>query len=137
MIHYKAIKLKNGELIACSTPKDFTMKDVKKCSTFEVDNPVVFQSFKFVDNDGELIETISMMPMMPIVDVATVEITTDHIFSVADMRPQAAEKYVVFVEHLQKQLIPSMDEQAQAEYDEYNEDEYEADNIDYNPRILH
>jgi hypothetical protein len=141
MIHYKAIKLKSGELMACSSEWDFSTKDVLKNKTVKVDNPVIFQSFKFVDGDGELVETISMMPMIPISDHTTVEIAADHVFSVTEMRPQAAEKYTMFLERLQEQLLPELDLQAQAEYDEYNEEEeYDENVIDmtkYNPRILH
>lgn len=141
MIHYKAIKLKSGELMACSSEWNFSTKDVLKNKTIKVDNPVIFQSFKFVDGDGELVETISMMPMLPITDNTTVEIAADHVFSVAEMRPQAAEKYTMFLEHLNQQLLPEIDVQAQAEYDEYiEEEEYDENVIDmtkYNPRILH
>jgi hypothetical protein len=141
MIHYKAIKLKSGELMACSSEWDFSTKDVLKNKTIKVDNPVIFQSFKFVDGEGELVETISMMPMIPISDHTTVEISADHVFSVSEMRPQAAEKYAMFLERLQEQLLPEMDVQAQAEYDEYSEEEeYDENVIDmtkYNPRLLH
>lgn len=141
MIHYKAIKLKSGELMACSSEWDFSTKDVLKNKTIKVDNPVIFQSFKFVDGEGELVETISMMPMIPITDHTTVEISADHVFSVAEMRPQAAEKYTMFLEHLHMHQLPEMDVQAQAEYDEYmEEEEYDENVIDinkYNPRILH
>ena len=140
MIHYKAIKLKSGELMACSSEWDFSTKDVLKNKTIKVDNPVIFQSFKFVDGEGELVETISMMPMIPITDHTTVEISADHVFSVTEMRPQAAEKYTMFLEHLHQQLLPELDDQAQAEYDEYSEEEYDENVIDmtkYNPRTLH
>lgn len=127
--------------MACSSEWDFSTKDVLKNKTVKVDNPVIFQSFKFVDGDGELVETISMMPMIPISDHTTVEIAADHVFSVTEMRPQAAEKYTMFLERLQEQLLPELDLQAQAEYDEYNEEEeYDENVIDmtkYNPRILH
>ena len=127
--------------MACSSEWDFSTKDVLKNKTVKVDNPVISQSFKFVDGDGELVETISMMPMVPISDHTTVEIAADHVFSVTEMRPQAAEKYAMFLERLQEQLLPELDVQAQAEYDEYNEEEeYDENVIDmtkYNPRILH
>ena len=127
--------------MACSAEWDFSTKDVLKNKTIKVDNPVIFQSFKFVDGEGELVETISMMPMIPITDHTTVEISADHVFSVTEMRPQAAEKYTMFLEHLHQQLLPELDDQAQAEYDEYSEEEdYDENVIDinkYNPRILH
>ena len=124
--------------MACTSEWDFTIKDALKNKTIKIDNPVIFQSFKFVDGDGELIETISMMPMLPIAEHTTVEIAVDHIFSVAEMRPQAAEKYSMFLERLQQQLIPTMEDEAQAEYDAFMEDEYNEDDMEsYNPRTLH
>ena len=98
--YYKAIKLKNGELMACISDADLTMRTVKERSVVEVRSPVVFNSHKFMDSAGELVETISMMPLMPITESDVIEISTDHIFSVAEMRPVAAERYVQFLEHL-------------------------------------
>lgn len=127
--------------MACSSEWNFSTKDALKNKTIKIDNPVIFQSFKFVDGDGELIETISMMPMLPITDHTTVEIASDHIFSVAEMRPQAAEKYAMFLEHLQQKIVADMDEQAQAEYDAYKDEMMEEEELtgmnDYNTRTLH
>lgn len=101
-MNYKAIRLKNGELMACMTEDNVTMNSARMNAVIAVKSPVVFNSFKFLDNDGELVETISMMPLLPISDTETIEISTDHIFSIADMRPQAAERYSQFLEHIAK-----------------------------------
>ena len=101
-MNYKAIKLKNGELMACMSDDDITMNSVRMSAVITVKSPVVFNSFKFLDEGGELVETISMMPLLPITDSEIIDISTDHIFSIADMRPQAAERYTHFLEHLVK-----------------------------------
>lgn len=101
-MNYKAIRLKNGELMACMTEDNVTMNSARMNAIIAVKSPVVFNSFKFLDHDGELVETISMMPLLPISDTETIEISTDHIFSIADMRPQAAERYSQFLEHIAK-----------------------------------
>jgi hypothetical protein len=101
-MNYKAIRLKNGELMACMTEDNVTMNSARMNAIISVKSPVVFNSFKFLDHDGELVETISMMPLLPISDTETIEISTDHIFSIADMRPQAAERYSQFLEHIAK-----------------------------------
>jgi hypothetical protein len=103
MIYYKALKLKNGELMACSTDNDLTTQDVMASKFITVNNPVVFNSFKYLDSDGELVETISMMPMLPIGDTEKVELNADHIFSITAMLPAAAIRYESFLEHFQEQ----------------------------------
>ena len=101
-MNFKAIKLKNGELMACMSDENITMNSVRLNTVITVKSPVVFNSFKFLDDTGELVETISMMPLLPITDSDIIEISTDHIFSIAEMRPQAAERYTQFLEHLVK-----------------------------------
>lgn len=101
-MNYKAIRLKNGELMACMTENNITMNDARNSAVITVQSPVVFNSFKFLDHDGELVETISMMPLLPISDESIIEISTDNIFSIAEMRPQAAERYTQFLEHIAK-----------------------------------
>jgi len=99
--HFKSIRLKNGDLMACTVTEDsLTLSAIKNRAVLEVLNPVVFNSFKFMDPDGGLVETISMQPLVPMTDSEVFELSTDHIFTVADMRPQAAERYCEFIEHL-------------------------------------
>lgn len=126
--YYKAIKLKNGELVACISDTELNMRTVKERSVVEVRSPVVFNSFKFMDGSGELVETISMMPLMPITNDTVVEISTDHIFSVAEMRPVAAERYVQFLEHLES-VKHQEEEEIREEIDAANEED-ESDTPD-------
>lgn len=100
MSHVKAIKLKNGELMACITDTDVSMSTARNSAVISVRNPVVFNSFKFMDNDGELVETISMQPLMPMCDTDIVEVNSDHIFAISEMRPLAAQRYQEFLEHI-------------------------------------
>lgn len=110
MIYYKALKLKNGELMACSTEQDITTKDALLAGLITVNNPVVFNSFKYLDQDGELVETISMMPMLPIGESQQVQLSADHIFSITEMQPAAALRYETFLEHLDEQQKDGDDE---------------------------
>ena len=87
--------------MACTVTEDsLTLTTIKNRAVLEVLNPVVFNSFKFMDPEGSLVETISMQPLVPMTDSEVFELSTDHIFTVADMRPQAAERYCEFIEHL-------------------------------------
>jgi hypothetical protein len=126
MIYYKALKLKNGELMACSTDQDITTQDVVLSRFITVNNPVVFNSFKYMDNEGELVETISMMPMIPIGDTEKLEISADHIFSISTMLPGAAMRYETFLEHLQEQRQDDeQDLQAAIDETQFTEDDEE------------
>jgi hypothetical protein len=100
---YKAIKLKTGELIACSSEKDITTRSLNENRFITVHNPVMFNSFKFVDEDGELVETISMMPLIPVSEDTEYDISTDCIMSVASIRAHAVDRYTAFLDHMMEQ----------------------------------
>ena len=89
--------------MACSTDHDITTQDITVSKFITVNNPVVFNSFKYMDNEGELVETISMMPMIPLGNTEKIDISADHIFSISTMLPGAAMRYESFLEHLQSQ----------------------------------
>lgn len=140
MIYYKALKLKNGELMACSTDQDITTQDVVISKFITVNNPVVFNSFKYLDNEGELVETISMMPMIPIGDTDKLQISADHIFSVSTMSPGAAMRYETFLEHLEEQRQDDeQDLQAAVDEAQFTEDDEELLQAlqDYKTKMVH
>ena len=124
--------------MACMTDDNITMNSARMSAIITVKNPVVFNSFKFLDHDGELVETISMMPLLPISDAENIEISTDHIFSIADMRPQAAERYSQFLEHLVK--VKAEEDKEEAEEVIVGDIEDETNVIDMNKfttKIIH
>lgn len=134
--YYKAFKLKNGELMAGMTEDDITLMNVRNTYAIKVINPVVFNSFKFLDNDGELVETVSMMPMIPVTDDVTLEVASDHIFSVTTMRESAVERYTIFLEHLA--LQQAAEEKEESEEDQAQQDEFSTLNVnDLDNKILH
>jgi hypothetical protein len=136
-MNYKAIRLKNGELMACMTDDNISMNSARMSAIISVKSPVVFNSFKFLDHDGELVETISMMPLLPISDSETIEISTDHIFSIADMRPQAAERYSQFLEHLVKVKEEEDKEDAEAVISDIEDDTNVIDMNKFTTKIIH
>jgi hypothetical protein len=124
---YKAIKLKTGELIACTSEKDITTRSLNENRFITVHNPVMFNSFKFVDDEGELVETISMTPLIPVSEDTEYDISTDSIMSVASIRAHAVERYTAFLDHMMEQraagtededLVPLEDLMQEAQEDE-------------------
>lgn len=140
--YFKVFKLKNGDLMAGISTKDITMNDVIEKSLIEISGPVIFSSFRFLDQDGELVETISMQPLLPVSDAELFQIRTDHVFSVASMREAAATRYVQFLEHLDKVKEEESNEEAAlgdaaAELAEEETDNNVLDITKYTTKILH
>ena len=102
MTFFKSLKLKNGDIMAVEMTKDIKTSDAVDYRFIKVKNPVVFSSFKFLDEQNELVETISMMPLIPISMDEDFEIAADHIFSIASMSEAAIDRYKNFLEHLFK-----------------------------------
>lgn len=126
--------------MACSTDQDITTQDVVLNKFITVNNPVVFNSFKYLDDEGELVETISMMPMIPIGETEKLQISADHIFSVSTMLPGAAMRYETFLEHLQEQTQDDeQDLQAAVDEAQGTEDVEEVLQAlqDYKTKMLH
>ena len=121
MIQYKAIKLKSGELSACGTEQDLDTRILASTRFITVHNPVVFNSFKFIDESGELVETITMQPMIPIAEESILEISTDSIMTVATLQASAADKYNVFLSHYTEDDGLSEEEQVLEELNELEE----------------
>jgi hypothetical protein len=142
---YKVFKLKNGELMAGASTGEINTNTLVSNKFVTLQNPVLFNSYKFMDNEGELVETISMQPLMPISDDSEYQVSTDHIFSVSKMRDTAAQRYVQFLEHLT--MMKAEEEKADleeiAEMQAHLEDNQEdqGDNIvdlsKYSTKILH
>lgn len=85
--------------MACGTDQEINTRTLSTTRFVSVHNPVVFHSFKFIDEAGELVETISMQPMIPIAEESILEISTDCIMTVATLQASAVEKYNVFLSH--------------------------------------
>lgn len=111
--------------------QDLDLKQALSHPILTITNPVSFNSFKFMDQEGELVETISMMPLIPITDTEELELSTDHIFSMATMRPAAAERYRSFLLHLREvQEQEAREEAAELQQQQQQEEETQAiDNV--------
>ena len=140
---YKAIKLKTGELIACSSEKDITTRSLNENRFITVHNPVMFNSFKFVDDEGELVETISMMPLIPVSEDTEYDISTDCIMSVASIRAHAVDRYTAFLDHMMEQRAAGTEDDDLVPLEDLLEDgqEEEGSNIidmsKFSTKIVH
>jgi len=137
MTFYKALKLKSGDIIAAKVEQDLKTSDVVNVRIVKVSDPISFNSFKFMDDEGELVETISMAPLIPISMDEELELNADHIFSVATMSESAANRYQKFVDHI-RQLDKEDLEEAEELKIETNEDDEVVDmKIVSNNKHLH
>ena len=110
--------------------QDLDLKQALSHPILTITNPVSFNSFKFMDQEGELVETISMMPLIPITDTEELELSTDHIFSMATMRPAAAERYRSFLLHLREvQEQEAREEAAELQQQQQEEETQAIDNV--------
>jgi len=140
-LHYKAIKLKTGELMACSCEIDITTNTLVNNKFVTLHNPVLFNSFKFLDQDGELVETISMMPLIPVSESTIYDISTDAIMVVSNLRGPAVERYNNFVVHIAEQRAVEDKEDAEDLQAMQEEQEATDDNVvditKFSTKILH
>jgi hypothetical protein len=136
--YYKTFKLKSGEIMACQTEEDYSMLNMRGRFAITVTNPVIFNSFKFLDGDGDLVETISMMPMIPVTDEVNLDISVDHIFSITEMRPQAVERFTRFLDHLREQI--EAEDKVQSLEDTEDQEQEELKSLDlanFSTKIVH
>lgn len=126
MTFYKAFKTKSGDIIAAKVNQDLKTSDIVNVRIVKVTDPISFNSFKFMDEEGELSETISMAPLIPISMDDDLELNADHIFSVANMSDAAANRYQSFVDHI-KSLDKEDLEEAEEIKIETNEDDEVVD----------
>ena len=140
-LHYKAIKLKTGELMACSCESDITTNTLVNNKFVTLHNPVLFNSFKFLDQEGELVETISMMPLIPVSESTSYDVSTDAIMVVSNLRGPAVERYNNFVVHIAEQRAVEDKEDAedlQAMQEEAEDmDDNVVDITKFSTKILH
>lgn len=140
-LHYKAIKLKTGELMACSCETDITTNTLVTNKFVTLHNPVLFNSFKFLDHEGELVETISMMPLIPVSENTIYDISTDAIMVVSTLRGPAVTRYNDFVVHIADQrAVEDKEDEAdmQAMQDEAETtDDNVVDISKFSTKILH
>lgn len=91
---YKTIKLKSGELLACGIETDFDLNH----SSVLIYRPIQFSSFKFMNQRGQVVESVTLTPFLVTSNDEIMEISTDSIMTVCDLTPTALSRYKQFVE---------------------------------------
>jgi len=103
MKYVKSIRLKSGELLAASLEADFSILDFENLRYITLHNPILYNSFKFLDpHTDQVVDTISMSPYNALTDDRAIIIQTSRIESISSMREAAAKRYMAFISQLDK-----------------------------------
>lgn len=138
-MNYYSLRLKTGEMLACCSESGIDTTVIESQRWVTVDYPVMFESFKFPDYEtGQVIETVSMMPFIPISDDTAYAISTDSIVSVGSLRASATERYIKYLEQMQAKIEASLaTEDDQPVYDDYLDDDQPDPFEELDTKILH
>lgn len=93
----KAVKLITGQLLTCGVEDGLTLEKVLGRHILRIFRPVIFESYKYLNNQQQVVETISMSPYMNNSTDDFYEIPADYILGVASVRPLALERYKDYV----------------------------------------
>jgi hypothetical protein len=130
MKYVRSIRLKSGELLAASIEADFSILDFENLRYITLHNPILYNSFKFLDpNTDQVVDTISMSPYNALTDDPAVIIQTSRIESISTMREAAAKRYTTFISQLDKYNKVGdemLHEQAQPEVEESQPEDPDA-----------
>ena len=97
----KGIKLHNGNLIAARVDPD-RLGD----AMIELVDPIEFITFKFADPDtGQIIETISMAPFIPISKDTSILIRATDILAFTNLHDAAERRYNDFLNQLAERAL--------------------------------
>lgn len=138
-MNYYSLRLKTGEMLACCSEFGIDTGVLENQRWITVDHPVMFDSFKFPDYEtGQVIETVSMMPYIPISDDTAYAISTDAIITVSSLRASAADRYKKYLEQMQAKIEASLTDDADKPvYDDYLDDDLPDPFDELDTEILH
>lgn len=102
----KGIKFKNGSLVAAKVDPENLGQP-----TLELFDPIEFISFKFADPDtGQIVETISMAPFVPISKDSSIVVMSHDILAFTNLHSAAERRYIEFLDQLERRARASMSE---------------------------
>lgn len=128
-MNYYSLRLRTGEILACGSENSIDTGMLERQTRVVITNPIVFESFKFPDYEtGQVVETISMIPYMPISADTEYTMRSDAIITIGSLRDSALERYKKYLAQMQAKIEASLSNQQQT-YDEYD-DEPPADLFD-------
>tara|TARA_R110000868_G_scaffold60443_1_gene184604 strand:+ start:189 stop:638 length:450 start_codon:yes stop_codon:yes gene_type:complete len=92
---YKYVKLTNGENIIVMTDTD--CKEFKDRKSISILNPVELSTVRMA-NGPMLMESTTLQPWIKIATDDVIELPTESIIVIADMKEEAIEQYKIFLE---------------------------------------
>ena len=95
MEFYKYVKLTNGENIIVMTDTD--CKEFKDRKSISILNPVELSTVRMA-NGPMLMESTTLQPWIKIATDDVIELPTESIIVIADMKEEAIEQYKIFLE---------------------------------------
>ena len=95
MDFYKYVKLTNGENIIVMTDTD--CKEFKDRKSISILNPVELSTVRMA-NDPMLMESTTLQPWIKIATDDVIELPTESIIVIADVKEEAIEQYKIFLE---------------------------------------
>jgi hypothetical protein len=111
---YKTIKFKNGEVITGGVDDKLNSENFHSYDIIHVKDPVQYSTFKFLNNFGQVVETVSMAPFMPTSSDQEVLIATDSILAVCNVRPGALDRYLAYMDALHDEQAGKLDKQTKS-----------------------
>ena len=95
MDFYKYVKLTNGENIIVMTDTD--CKEFKDRKSISIVNPVELSTVRMA-NGPMLMESTTLQPWIKVATDDVIELPTESIIVIADMKEEAIEQYKIFLE---------------------------------------
>ena len=125
-MQFISLKLITGETIACGIDEPLNDETLITKKFVKLDKPVLFSNFKFVDNTGQIVETVSMSPYNPVSTDLTYMMKTSCIMSVNSIKPSALEKYNQYkdIMHVDRKDVPYLSLELNSEEQEEEEDNF-------------
>lgn len=112
----KGFKFKSGSLVAAKVDPDKLNQ-----ATIELFDPIEFVTFKYADYDtGQIIETISMAPFIPISKDESILVKMDDILVITNIHEPAERRYNDFIIQLERRAMHSLHESEAIFNDENN-----------------
>lgn len=110
-------------MVAASIDYPYSNQELMERDYLELHSPIEFVPFKFADPDtGQIIETISMAPFIPVTRDSSVIVRTANILAITNLHSTAERRYLDFIDQLEKRAIQQgLHESEQVFDDDYND----------------
>lgn len=106
----KTIKFKSGELIACGVDDRLTTENLHDYDLITIKDPVVFSSFKFLNQYSQVVETIGLAPFIATSNDTEYLIPSDSILTISNLRPGALDRYNNYLDLLHAEQSGALDQ---------------------------